>query len=133
EQGQELLVANVLNPTITAPGSNLTDPESLNPDLGNLTIALRPGESATVTLRAFAPPTKLAEIVSAVTPVVVPQAANTDNPNNTPTAVVAGGTTITGGVQILTSSLPDGIVGKPYTATVAVTGGTPGYFFNPVS
>ena len=134
EQSQELLVANVLNPTITPAGSNLTDPEFLDPSIGNLTIALRPGESATVTLRVFAPPSKLSEIVSAVTPVVVPQAANTNNPNNTPTAVAAGGDTISpGSVQILTSSLPDGIVGVPYAAKVNVTGGTPGYFFNPVS
>ncbi len=93
EQGQELLVANVLNPIITPPGGNLTDPEFLDPSIGNLTIALRPGESATITLRVFAPRSKLSEIVSDVTPVVVPQAANTNNPNNTPTAVAAGGDT----------------------------------------
>jgi hypothetical protein len=134
EQSQELLVTNVLNPTITPPGSNLTDPEFLNPGIDNLTVVLRPNESATITLRAFAPPSKVGEIVSSVTPVVVPQAANTDNPNNTPTAVGAGGTPINpGAVQILTSSLPDAVVGVPYSAKVTVTGGTPPYFFDPVT
>src|SRR5262249_46693156 len=59
--------------------------------------------------------------------------ANTNSANNTPTAVAAGGTAITGGVQILTASLPDAVIGLPYSANVSVTGGAPPYFFNPVT
>ncbi len=123
EQDHELLQANILNPVFTPASANLNDPTILDPGIGNPTVALKPNESATVTLRAYTDPKTLGTIVSTVVPVVVPQGANTNDPTNTPSAQASGGTTISPGTaQILTGSLPDGVVGVPYSAGPIVTG-----------
>ncbi|MEP6994910.1 MAG: putative Ig domain-containing protein, partial [Acidobacteriota bacterium] len=107
----------------TPPGAVLNDPSVLDPGIGNPTIPLKPNESATVTLRAYTDTRSLATIVSGIVPVVVPQGANTNDPSNKPTAQAAGGTTIVPGtVQILTASLPDGIIGIPYSAIPVASG-----------
>ena len=123
EQDVELLQANILNPVFTPPGGNLTDPSILDPGLGNPTVALKPQESATITLRAYTDPKTLGTIMSTLVPVVVPQGANTNNPTNTPSAQAAGGTTISPGTaQILTGALPDGLVLVAYSANPVVSG-----------
>ncbi|MEO8432974.1 MAG: kelch repeat-containing protein [Acidobacteriota bacterium] len=123
EQNHETLVVNVLNPVFTPPGAVLNDPSVLDPGIGNPTIPLKPNESATVTLRAYTDTKSLGTIVSGIVPVVVPQGANTNDPTNKPTAQAAGGTAIVPGtLQILTASLPDGIVGIPYSAIPVASG-----------
>ncbi len=124
EQDHELLLANIVNPVFLPPNANLSDPSIFDAGIGNPTVALKPGESATVVLRAFSND-PLPGGLTQVSPVVVPQAANTNDPTNTPTAVGPGGTTITGALQILTSSLPDAVIGQSYSASLAAIGGTP--------
>lgn len=56
---------------------------------------------------------------------------NTNTASNTPLVLVVNANS---GLQILTSSLPQGQVGTGYNSTLAATGGSPGYFWDgPVS
>jgi streptogramin lyase len=132
EQDHELLLTNVVNPVFLPPGSNLNDPATFDGSIGNATVNLKPGESATIILRAFSN-TPLPDGLTQIAPVVVAQAANTNDPTNTPVAVGPGGTTITGGLQILTAALPDAVVGVPYSASLVATGGTPTYSWDSTS
>ncbi|HEY7113583.1 MAG TPA: hypothetical protein VIA45_11685, partial [Thermoanaerobaculia bacterium] len=132
EQDHEILLTNVVNPVFLPPGSNLHDPAIFDGSIGNATVTLKPKESATIILRAFSD-TPLPNGLTQIAPVVVTQAANTNDPTNTPVAVGPGNTTITGGLQILTSSLPDAVIGVPYTASLAGAGGTPAYSWDSTS
>ncbi len=118
QQSQNILQANVLKPAFSD-ASNLANPDISNPDISNPTVSLAPGESARITLRGNVDVPTMRTIVTAVAPVVVAHAANT----GTTTPQVAAPLFIT------TSSLPDGVRGKFYIATLTAIGGTPPYTF----
>jgi hypothetical protein len=118
--------AFINNPPIFAP-TNLNNPGIQDPSAGNTTFALLPGESALVVLRGyFASYTDTVaafgafkSLLTNVAPVVVPHAANTNDPTNTPTVARP--------LFITTATLPDGVVGQFYGASVQAIGGTPPY------
>jgi len=56
------------------------------------------------------------------------QAKDSSNPAQTTTAVLS--ITVASNLQITMSSLPNGVVGNSYSASVAATGGVPAYTFS---
>jgi len=121
-QTQIIVQSNIINPVVNPNPSNasLSDPGITDPSDSNVTFQLRPREQAFITLRGFDvsnDPTQWLSLLNGTTPIVISQAANTDT--NTHTVSVPGG------VFILTSVLPDGVVGGPYSVTLQNLGGTP--------
>jgi hypothetical protein len=115
---QTIVVANVNNP-VFATAQDLSNPDLEVPDVSNATIALAPNENAQITIRAtVTSQTDLQnDVLSTVAPVVVSHAVNTQdalNGSTTPPATV-----------VITSSatLPDGVRGNTYTATLGTFGG----------
>ena len=121
-QTQIIVQSNIINPVVNPNPSNasLSDPGITDPSDSNVTFQLRPREQAFITLRGFDvsnDPTQWLSLLNGTTPIVISQAANTDT--NTHTVSVPGG------VFILTSAVPDGVVGGPYSVTLQNLGGTP--------
>jgi Putative Ig domain len=112
QQIENIVVANIPNPVFT-PAATLGDPDLPDPAVTNATIALNPGESGQIVIRAnTADPTVMQNILSNVlVPVAVAHPANTGL--TAPSATLA----------ILSSSLPDGIVGQAYSAQINIFGG----------
>ena len=113
EQIQNVVVANIPNPIFTLQAS-LGDPDLPDPSVTNATLALRPGESGQIIIRAnVSDPAVMQSLISnALTPVAVAHPANTG---------------IAATLAILTSSLPDAVVGKPYSGQVTLFGGVAPY------
>jgi alpha-tubulin suppressor-like RCC1 family protein len=115
--------AFINNPPIFAP-TNLNNSGIQDPSAGNTTFALLPGESALVDLRGYfasytdsvAAFSAFKSLITQVTPVVVPHAANTNDPSNTPVATLV----------IPPATLPNG-AGTFYSASVQAIGGKPPY------
>lgn len=112
EQIQNVIVASVPNPVFT-PAANLGDPDLQDPAATNATLALEPGETGQIVIRAnVSDPNVMQNLVTtAFTPVVVAHTANTGSA--TPPATLA----------ILSATLPDGIIGDTYSGPVNVFGG----------
>ncbi|MBZ5540581.1 MAG: Ig-like domain repeat protein [Acidobacteriia bacterium] len=118
QQTQIIPVANVDTAvTNDLATTNLADPTLTNPEIGNATLTLAPGESALVTVRSPVDTTTMQTIPTILAPVVTAQAANTDS--NTPKFAMPP--------LITLGTLPNGIVGVPYQATLQATGGTAPY------
>lgn len=111
-QIQNVIVANVPNPVFT-PASSLGDPNLTDPAVSNATIALKPGETGQIVLRAnVSDPAVLQNLLSSsVTPVAVAHPANTGI--GVPPATLA----------IINSTLPDGATSTPYSNQVNIFGG----------
>lgn len=116
QQIQNVTVANIPNPVFTPAGS-LGDPDLPDPAVTNATLALQPGESGQLVIRAnVSDPVVMQNILAnAFTPVVVAHPANT--------GVVIPSATLT----ILSSSLPDAVTGGPYSGQVNLFGGIAPY------
>ena len=118
QQTQIIPVANV-NTTATndLATTNLADPTLTNPEIGNATLTLAPGETAFITVRSPVDTNTMQTIPTILAPVITAQAANTDS--NTPKYAMPP--------LITLGTLPNGIVGVPYQATLQATGGTAPY------
>ena len=112
QQIQNVVVANIPNPVFTPAGS-LGDPNLPDPAVTNATLALEPGESGQLVIRAnVSDPAVMQNILAnAFTPVVVAHSANT------------GFATPPATLTILSSMLPDGITSNSYTSPVNIFGG----------
>src|SRR5579859_4326728 len=111
QQIQNVVVANIPNPVFTPAGS-LGDPNLPDPAITNATLALEPGESGQLVIRAnVSDPNVMQNLLgSTFTPVVVAHSANTGVA--IPSATLA----------ILSSMLPDGIT-NTYSGPVNIFGG----------
>ncbi len=116
QQIQNVVVANVPNPVFT-PAGTLGDPDLPDPAVTNATLALGPGETGQLVIRANVsdPNVMQSLLAGAFTPVVVAHPANTGFA--TPPATLA----------ILSSSLPDAVAGTPYSGQVVLFGGMAPY------
>ena len=122
EQPQNTLVTNIVHPVFTTDLGTLPDPGTTNSDVSNATMTLAPGETGLITLRGTADSAQMQEIVSQITPAVVPHGAPTDG------RLVPGYFTP---LFIATTSLPDGVIGQAYaSAVVAIGGKTQPYVFS---
>ena len=109
---ENIVVADVPNPVFT-PAANLGDPDLPDSALTNVTVALAPGETGQIIIRAnVGNSTDMQNLVlNNVTPVAVAHPANT------------GFTVPPATLTILSVSLPDGVVGGPYNTQVNLFGG----------
>jgi hypothetical protein len=112
QQIQNVVVANVPNPVFT-PAATLGDPNLPDPAVTNATLALKPGETGQIVVRAnVSDPTVMQNVLSNVfVPVVVAHPANTGTA--TPSATLA----------ILSSAFPDGVVGGSFNTQINIFGG----------
>lgn len=112
QQIQNVVVANIPNPVFTPAGS-LGDPDLPDPAVTNATLALEPGESGQLIIRAnVSDPNVMQNILAnTFTPVVVAHPANT------------GFATPPATLTILSSTLPDGITSNVYSGPVNIFGG----------
>src|SRR5216683_3104845 len=109
---QNIVVADVPNPVFT-PAANLGDPNLPDPAITNATIALAPGETGQVVIRAnVGNATDMQNLVlNNLAPVGVAHPANT--------GIAFPPATLT----ILSLTLPDGVVGTPFSKQVNIFGG----------
>jgi uncharacterized protein YjbI with pentapeptide repeats len=130
----------VNNPNFSNP--NFSNPNFSNAALSDGSLALKPGESATITLRGFnvtcsrgprcqgpiSGVANIEDIATQAVPLVTAQAANTNDPTNSHPTVAP--------LFIVTASLPNGITGQDYNQPLSAIGGTLGsgpcsaYFWN---
>jgi Galactose oxidase, central domain len=131
-QYENTLLANVPNP-VSTDLSDLGNSTVNDPSVKNVTFSLAPGETALVTLRGnFRAGTtdeqaqqdiqQIAQDVAV--PVVVPSAPNTNDPTNTIQV------TPPGGIFITTTSIPDAVVGQPYSTALQTIGGFGAHFWS---
>jgi len=113
EQKHTILQSTVDHPPINP---DIGNPDIGNATIGNATLSLAPGDSATITLRARVDLATMQQVINGVVPVAVAQAANTDTDTHA--------TSVAGGIFILTTSLPSGVAGQPYSAQLSAIGGT---------
>jgi hypothetical protein len=144
ERHHELLL-NVTNPNIRNPNirnPNIRNPNIRNGGLENATFCVPPGEEVEAVLRVidFAPNTTLGqfrvmqsgatfsaqEFAESIGFAATAHAYNTDDARTTPKEELSYSTSATK-LVISTSSLPDGVVGTPYSATLTADGGTTSY------
>jgi hypothetical protein len=122
------LLLNVVNPNIRNPNivnPNIRNPNIRNESIENATIALAPGEEADLLLRIIRPAD--AEIFDVEAFAESVGFAATSHAVNTYDARVEGETlppATASKLIIGTSSLPDGVVGTSYLATLVAYGGT---------
>ncbi len=136
QEPTNIVLSNVNSPAFLSTQTNFSDPNISNPNISNPTIALAPGETAFLVLRGnnvtcstgprcqgsiFGVPMMEDIVQNVLVPVVTAQAANTNDATNTPKVAAPRG------LFILTASLPDGVVGSLYSATLQAVGGTTPY------
>jgi len=109
---QNIVVADVPNPVFT-PAANLGDPNLPDPAITNATIALAPGETGQVVIRANVGNAIDMQnlVLNNLAPVGVAHPANT--------GIAFPPATLT----ILSLTLPDGVVGTPFSTQVNIFGG----------
>ncbi len=112
------LLTNIVNPSFESP-ANFSDPNISNPNISNATFELVPGETGLVTLRGnnVDVPTMTDIVTTKVTPVVVAQAANTNDPTNTPTVALPPSTST---FLIFVTQPSNSIVGEAIVPPVQV-------------
>ena len=112
QQIQNIVVASIPNPVFTPAGS-LGDPNLPDSAITNATIALNPGETGQLIIRAnVSDPTVMQNLLSnSLVPVAVAHPANTGVA--IPSATLA----------ILSSTLSDGVVGSGYAGQLNIFGG----------
>jgi len=116
QQIQNIVLASIPNPVFTPAGS-LGDPNLPDPAVTNATIALNPGESGQLIIRAnVSDPAVMQNLLAnSLVPVAVAHPANTGFA--TPPATLA----------ILSSSLPDAVAGGHYSGQIMLFGGVAPY------
>ncbi len=109
QQVQSIILASIPNPVFT-PAANLGDPDIQNPAITNATIALNPGETGQVVIRAnVSDATAMQNLLSnTFVPVAVAHPANSG---------------VAATLAILSATLPDGVVGRVYTQQINIFGG----------
>src|SRR5712691_8748973 len=145
---QNVTITNVVNPTFVDPAdpkqfTNVVTPDIQNPDIQNTTVALAPGEQARVTLRVFSPvgdtgastggsgdatvffSGALADLNKIGTVTTAHAVDTTDAQNGSTTPKIDASIPL-----IITTTLPDAVRTRPYSATIEAVGGkTPMSFF----
>jgi hypothetical protein len=112
------IVTNINNPTF-ATISDLTNAGLTDSSEKSATMWLAPGEKGRITFRVVDPnrfDNITFDAATSITPVVIAQSVNTldaDGENTTPSI----------SLTIVTTSLPDGVVGKQYSTTLQAIGG----------
>ena len=113
---QSLVVSSVGDAPVSADLASAANPNIPDGSASNSTMALAPGETAFVTLRAALTPEEMAELVRSLTPVVTAHGTNTNGSVPDFAALLfiqtPGGTT-----------LPAALVGTPYSTTLQAAGG----------
>jgi hypothetical protein len=127
EQGQELLLANILNPVFSPPGSNLTDPSIFDPGIGNPTVALRPNESAPVRCGPSTDPRRSPRSSRTRCPSSCRGGQHQQPDEHADRRRARRYDDRSEHRSDPDPSLPDGVVGVPYSAKVTATGGSPGW------
>ena len=113
------VIASINNPVFVTDPSQLGNPAILNSAINNPTFSMAPGDTVQITLRANLTVTELANVVLPnLSPVVAAQAVNTVD-------VQQGITTPPISLLISTTSLPTGVTGQAYSATLSAMGGNP--------
>lgn len=120
-ENKRQILANILDPQFTTFGQLTTT----NPD--DATLWLAPGDAARITLRVYNPTPLLTPFnpATAIAPVVIAEAVNSDDAANgitTPPIALP--------LIITTTSVNDAIAGQPYNTPMAATGGTGTYTWN---
>jgi hypothetical protein len=112
QQIQNIVLASIPDPVFTPAGS-LGDPDLLDPAITNATMALNPGETGQVIIRAnVSDPTIMQNLLSnTLVPVAVAHSANSGVA--IPSATLA----------ILSSVVPDGVAGASYNGQLNIFGG----------
>ena len=112
EQVQNIVVTSVANPVFT-PAANLGDPDLPDAAVTNATLALRPGETGQIVIRANVSNASDMQnlVLNNLTPVGV------SHPSNT--GVATPPATLT----ILSPTLPTGVAGTAYSGQVNIFGG----------
>jgi len=114
---QNVVVSNVGAAPVSADLASAANPNIPDGSVSNSTMALAPGETAFVTLRAALTPDDMAVLVRSLTPVVTAHGTNTNGsvPDFAALLLIQtpGGTT----------PLPAALVGAPYSTTLQATGG----------
>ena len=127
-QQQDITLANVPNAPIT-PVDQLSNPNVSAAPVTSPSFSLGPGDTAYITLRGNVDIPMMRQILTQVTPVIVPQAINSNNTTATRPPIIAP-------LFIVTASLPNVITGQSYNQTLSAIGGTLGsgdcsaYFWN---
>ena len=116
---------DVTNVNVTTPGITHTDQFSMpgitHPAPTDATILLAPGDSAFITMRGQTDLATMANIVNQITPVVVPQAVNTNSTGSVP--IIVGLPPVSSGLTVTTTSLPQALIGSQYAAPLQASGG----------
>ena len=118
EQSNNVVLSNVNNPVVLDE-SNLNDSQITNPNVSNPTVSIPPGDTVLVTLRGYIPFDEMKDLVTRVTPVIVSQAPNTNDPTNTPAIATP--------LFIQGAQFPTADAGQPFSAQLVAIGGTAPY------
>jgi hypothetical protein len=115
-QPQSVVVSNVNDALIESNLAAAASPNIPDSSVSNTTMALAPGETAFVTLRAALTPDQMASLVRGLTPVITAHGANTNGSLPDFAALLL--------IQIPNgTTLPAAIAGVSYTTTLQATGG----------
>jgi len=115
-QPQSVVVSNV-NAAVVAPDlASASNPNITDSGVANSTMALAPGETAFVTLRAALTPEQMADLVRSLTPVVTAHGTNTNG--SVPDFAALLFIQTTNG-----TNLPAALVGTSYSTTLQAAGG----------
>jgi hypothetical protein len=113
---QSVVVSSVGDAPISASLAAASNPNIPDGSVSNTTMALAPGETAFVTLRAALTPEEMAQLVRSLTPVVTAHGTNTNG--SVPDFVALLFIQTPGG-----TTLPAAVVGTPYSTTLQAAGG----------
>src|SRR5262249_19475260 len=113
---QNIAVTSAPNAAVAATLADATNPNIGDGSAANTTIALAPGETGFITLRAPITPQQMADLTRGLSPVITAHGANTNG--GTPDfALLLFIQVPNGGV------LPAAVVGTPYSTTLTAQGG----------
>ena len=102
---QNIVLSNNAHPVFT-PANQLSSPGITGTAVSDAAFSLEPGDTALITLRGYVDVPTMQQIVTQVTPAIIPQAIDTNSAATTPPVVTP--------FFISTSSLPNGTVGLAY-------------------
>jgi hypothetical protein len=115
-QQQNITLSNVPNPPFTSI-DQLSNPNTSTMPVTSPSFSLIPGDMAYITLRGYVDTPTMNQVLTQVTPAVIPQAIDSNNTIATTPQVFTP-------LFITTSTLPDAVEGTPYTGTIQAIGGT---------
>ncbi len=115
-QPQSVVVSNVNDAAIAPDLASASNPNITDTSVANSTMALAPGETAFVTLRAALTPEQMADLVRSLTPVVTAHGTNTNG--SVPDFAALLFIQTTNG-----TTLPAALVGTSYSTTLQASGG----------